>query len=100
MPWLVFFIIMGHLTANHIYRNIANLSTDIIEITGPQMVLTMKLIMFAWNVEDGRTPVRLLDDVQRANRLTKLPDLLEFMGYWWVPSTLPSWPLLFFSFVE
>jgi hypothetical protein len=29
------------------------------EITGPQMVLTMKLTTFAWNVWDGRRPVEV-----------------------------------------
>ena len=30
------------------------------EITGPQMIMTMKLTMFAWNVFDGRRPAEVL----------------------------------------
>lgn len=29
------------------------------EVTGPQMVLTMKLTTFAWNVYDGRRKVEV-----------------------------------------
>ena len=29
------------------------------EVTGPQMVLTMKLTTFAWNVHDGRQKVEV-----------------------------------------
>jgi hypothetical protein len=39
---------------SHIYRAFAHIPLSTIEITGSQMVLAMKLITFAWNVEDGR----------------------------------------------
>ena len=77
------------------------------EVTGPQMVLTMKLTTFAWNVYDGRRKVEVrlstfafinqrkwlkiptqdLDKWQAAKRITKYPSLLEFLGY---SSVLPS----------
>lgn len=41
---------------SHIIRAIYGLSYETFEITGPQMVLTMKLTTFAWNVWDGRRP--------------------------------------------
>jgi lysophospholipid acyltransferase len=31
-------------------------SYETIEVTGPQMVLVMKLTTFAWNAFDGRRP--------------------------------------------
>ena len=37
-------------------RALLNQSYETYEITGPQMVLTMKLTTFAWNVYDGRRP--------------------------------------------
>lgn len=42
------------------------------EITGPQMVLTMKLTTFAWNVWDGRRPreVRGCIQAMSVNQLT------------------------------
>jgi lysophospholipid acyltransferase len=35
---------------------------DDLDITGPQMVLTLKLTSFAWNVWDGRRPVEVFVD--------------------------------------
>ena len=69
------------------------------EVTGPQMVLTMKLTTFAWNVFDGRrkAEVRVVlyifeqqltdsrvqesDKWQLSKRITKYPSILEFLGY-------------------
>lgn len=56
MPWIVFVVAMGHLMVNHVIRAMNNIGYDTIEITGSQMVLTMKLTTFAWNVFDGRQP--------------------------------------------
>ena len=66
------------------------------------MVLVMKLTTFAWNTWDGRRPVEVstsltqpllglaqrariymqdLDKWQTKMRVTKLPSLLEFLGF-------------------
>ncbi|KAF5364062.1 hypothetical protein D9756_000986 [Leucocoprinus leucothites] len=81
MPWRVFFIVMGHLTVNHIIRALNNQSYETVEVTGPQMVLTMKLTTFAWNVYDGRRPSDELDKWQSSKRITTYPSLLSFLGY-------------------
>lgn len=44
---------------SHLYRAFFEISLDTFEITGPQMVLTMKLSTFAWNVYDGRQPTEV-----------------------------------------
>ncbi|EMD40473.1 hypothetical protein CERSUDRAFT_111072 [Gelatoporia subvermispora B] len=81
MPWIVFAIMMGHLTINHVIRAIYNLSYETVEVTGPQMVLVMKLTTFAWNVWDGRRPVDELDKWQLQKRVATFPSLLTFLGY-------------------
>ncbi|CAL1701570.1 unnamed protein product [Somion occarium] len=81
MPWIVFAFVMGHLTINHIVRAIYNFSYETFEITGPQMVLTMKLTTFAWNVWDGRRPVEDLDKWQKEKCIVQHPSILEFLGY-------------------
>ncbi|GAA5895204.1 lysophospholipid acyltransferase [Sporobolomyces salmoneus] len=82
MPWLVFAVVMGHLAINHILRQIeGNDGLSEIEITGSQMVLTMKLISFAWSVYDGQLPLEKLDKTQQASRIENVPNLLQFMGY-------------------
>ncbi|KAH8088169.1 MBOAT, membrane-bound O-acyltransferase family-domain-containing protein, partial [Filobasidium floriforme] len=99
MPWLVFVLIMGHLTVNHAYRAFTNIPDSVMEITAMQMVTTMKLITFAWNVEDGRNYVEpgsnedksgsapatmsQVDPALAATRLppSRIPTLLPFLGY-------------------
>ncbi|KAF7354960.1 hypothetical protein MSAN_01411100 [Mycena sanguinolenta] len=81
MPWVVFAVVMGHLTVNHIIRSIFQFSYETLEVTGPQMVLVMKLTTFAWNVHDGRRRAEDLDKWQTAKRVTQFPSLLEFLGY-------------------
>ncbi|KAI0303083.1 MBOAT, membrane-bound O-acyltransferase family-domain-containing protein [Russula brevipes] len=82
MPWIVFCCMMGHLFINHIERAIYGDPFDgSYNITGPQMVLVMKLTTFAWNVWDGRRPVKDLDKWQTKMRVTRFPSLLEFLGF-------------------
>ncbi|TFY66011.1 hypothetical protein EVG20_g5072 [Dentipellis fragilis] len=97
MPWIVFTIVTGHLMINHIIRAVSDVSYETFEITGPQMVLTMKLTTFAWNVYDGSRPVEDLDKWQLEKRVAKFPSLLEFLGYaFYFPGVLVG-PSLEFS---
>jgi lysophospholipid acyltransferase len=66
---------------SHIIRAVFAWSYETFEVTGPQMVLVMKLSTFAWNVQDGRRPVEKLDKWQKAFRVVEFPSLLEFIGY-------------------
>ncbi|KAK7060154.1 Lysophospholipid acyltransferase [Paramarasmius palmivorus] len=79
--WFIFIFVLGHLMANHVIRAFYNLSYETIEVTGPQMVLVMKLTTFAWNVYDGRRSEKDLDAWQLSKRVTQYPSLLEFLGY-------------------
>lgn len=81
MPWIVFGVVMGHLFINHIYRTLNKVNWGDFDITGPQMVLTLKLTSYAWSIWDGRRPAEELDKGQMAARITKEPSLLEFLGY-------------------
>ncbi|KAF8627569.1 hypothetical protein AX15_004361 [Amanita polypyramis BW_CC] len=81
MPWVVFAFVMGHLTINHIIRAIYGFGYETMDITGPQMVLTMKLTTFAWNVWDGRRLTEDLDKWQLSKRIADFPSLLAFLGY-------------------
>lgn len=46
--------ILTYIWISHVIRAIYGFSYETMEVTGPQMVLTMKLTTFAWNVYDGR----------------------------------------------
>ena len=80
MPWIGFVFLMGHMAINHIYRQTVN-DPDVVDITGPQMVLVMKLTAFCWNIYDGQQPQEQLADFQKARAITKLPGLLDYAGY-------------------
>lgn len=80
--WAIFIGNMAVLTVNHLARWAMNIPLDIIEITGSQMVLVMKLTLFAWNAYDGGRPLVELDRVQARDRLEEIPGLLPFLGYW------------------
>ena len=48
-----------------------------------QMVLTMNLTTFAWDVYDGQMRTAdECDEQQRGQRITEMPGILEFLGYW------------------
>ena len=68
-------------TPSHIIRALNHHSYETVEVTGPQMVLTMKLTTFAWNVFDARRPDADLDPWQRRKRISAFPGLLPFLGY-------------------
>ncbi|KAI5205774.1 MBOAT family protein-like protein [Aureobasidium subglaciale] len=80
MPWVGFVFLMGHMSINHIYRQMAD-DPSSVDITGAQMVLVMKLTAFCWNVYDGSLPEATLTDHQKDRALRKLPGLLDFAGF-------------------
>jgi len=79
MPWTVFGLVMGHMLYSHWVRFIN--PSDVVEISGAQMVLIMKLSTFAWNVYDGRQKLETLDASQKETRIDQMPDLLSYFGY-------------------
>jgi lysophospholipid acyltransferase len=80
MPWVGFVFLMGHMSISHIYRQIVN-DASVIDITGAQMVLVMKLSGFCWNVHDGRRPQQSLSDAQKYAAIAELPSFLDYAGY-------------------
>lgn len=80
MPWIGFVFLMGHMSVSHVYRHYVN-DADIVDITGAQMVLVMKLCAFCWNVHDGRLPEEDLEEFQRDRAIKELPGLLDYAGY-------------------
>lgn len=82
MGWLVFGLQMGHLTYNHAVRKFGAIPLSTIEITAMQMVAVMNLTTFAWDCYDGQIRTeQQCDDSQKKSRITKMPSLLEFLGY-------------------
>jgi len=80
MPWIGFVFLMGHMSVNQLTRQFAN-NPAVVDITGAQMVLVMKLSAFCWNVADGTLPEDQLSDFQKDRVLKELPGLLDYAGY-------------------
>ena len=68
------------MSLNHIQRKIVN-DPSLVDITGAQMVLVMKLTAFCWNVHDGRLPERDLSDFQKEHAIREMPTLFEYAAY-------------------
>jgi hypothetical protein len=94
-PKLAFAWAMGYMTMSHIYRMYVSYLTGEFDHTGTQMVLTMKLTSFAYNISDGidhavmvpepgpvtdKSKARVLAS-RRHFAIPKLPNLLQFLGY-------------------
>ncbi|MCJ1227060.1 lysophospholipid acyltransferase [Toensbergia leucococca] len=77
MPWIGFVFVMGHMSVNHVLRQMAD-APDVVDVTGAQMVL---LTAFCWNVADGRLPEKDLVDFQKQRAIYELPNLLDFTAY-------------------
>lgn len=80
MPWVAFAFLMGHLAVNQLARQFIN-DPSLVDITGAQMVMVMKLTAFCWNVADGQLPDDTLTDFQRERAIKQLPSLLDFAAY-------------------
>ena len=48
MPWIGFIFLMGHMSVNHLHRQFVN-NPSLIDITGAQMVLIMKVCFMQEN---------------------------------------------------
>lgn len=80
MPWIGFIFLMGHMSVNHLQRQFTN-NPSVVDITGAQMVMLMKLSAFCWNVHDGRLKQESLTDNQRDRAIIEMPSLLDYAAY-------------------
>lgn len=80
MPWMAFVFLMGHMAINQLERQFQG-NPEVMDITGTQMVLVMKLSAFAWNVFDGTLPDSELSELQQARKVEKLPGILDYAAY-------------------
>eukprot|EP00741_Cyanophora_paradoxa_P001233 tig00000471_g1190.t1 len=77
---LVMMFALSYLSVSHIYRMYKNYMGWELDFTGPQMILTLKVSSFAFNVYDGRANKKATAE-QEARALKRMPTLLEYLGY-------------------
>ncbi|CAM9628376.1 unnamed protein product [Ascophyllum nodosum] len=103
MPHIVFLFVMGYICVSHIYRMYVDYMGWSLDFTGPQMVLTIKLSSFAYNVWDGRKWAEIEKDTgnkkkdrtlaaRRKYALRTVPNVLEFYGYIYCFSSILAGP--------
>ncbi|GEQ71990.1 hypothetical protein JCM33374_g5676 [Metschnikowia sp. JCM 33374] len=89
MPWVNFLFLMSHLAYSHFSAQFfKEYDSTVIDITGAQMVMVMKLSAFGWNVYDGKQKVAPSEYTQ-SRAIRKHPDILPYLGYvFFYPSLL------------
>lgn len=63
------------------YWYVSSATTYDIDWTTAHCVLTLRLMGFTWDYADGKIPLEKQGEVQKISSITKLPNLLEFLGY-------------------
>ena len=92
----IFVWAMSYMTMSHVYRMYVSYMSGIFDFTGTQMVLTMKLTSFGYNLYDGthdhKKVFAVYDPVAEKKKsrvykdrkkfaIEELPSMLEFFGY-------------------
>lgn len=99
MPWVNFLFLMGHLAFSHFHEQFFNVyDPTVIDITGAQMVMVMKLSAFGWNVHDGTQDPDTLGEFAKSRAIKEHPSLLPFIGYVFFYPSLLTGPA--FDFVD
>ncbi|KAI5952416.1 ale1 [Candida jiufengensis] len=93
MPWINFLFLMAHMFYSHVHLQFfAEYDPRVIDITGAQMILVMKLSAFGWSIYDGKQPKESLNDYDKSRAIYKHPNLLPFIGYVFFYSSLLTGP--------
>merc|ERR1711916_369026 len=79
-PKVVFVFTLGYMCLCHIYRQYTDYGGWSLDVTGPQMILTIKLTSFAYNVSDGDR-LDKCNKEQKKYAVTRMPSLLEFYSF-------------------
>eukprot|EP01129_Flabellula_baltica_P001671 TRINITY_DN11612_c0_g1_i1.p1 TRINITY_DN11612_c0_g1~~TRINITY_DN11612_c0_g1_i1.p1 ORF type:complete len:461 (-),score=52.58 TRINITY_DN11612_c0_g1_i1:11-1393(-) len=91
-PYVVFVWAVGYLSSMHIYRMMTQWLVWEMDLTGPQMLLTIKLTSFAWNVRDGEYEDSQLNKEWAINKVKKLPSVLEYYSFVFHYATMMAGP--------
>ena len=76
----MFIFTLGYMCLCHIYRQYTDYMGWTLDFTGPQMILTIKLSSFAYNVSDGEQ-LDKCDKEQKKYAVTEMPSLLEYFSF-------------------
>ncbi|CAI5758010.1 unnamed protein product [Candida verbasci] len=93
MPWVNFLFLMTHMAYSHFHLQFfAEYDPTVIDITGAQMILVMKLSAFGWNIYDGKQKRESLSDYNKSRAIYKHPNILPYIGYVFFYASLLTGP--------
>ncbi|CCG25947.1 Ale1 protein [Candida orthopsilosis Co 90-125] len=99
MPWINFLFLMIHMAYTHFHLQFfAEYDPSIIDISGAQMILVLKLSAFGWSIHDGKQPSDSLSNYNRTRAIHEHPNLLPFIGYVFFYASLLTGPA--FDYVD
>ena len=104
VPWLVFAWSMLYMTGGHLYRQFVDNGGSAADWTGPQMVLTIKLIEFGWNYYDGMVARPKLQAAVDAGKVKDAPVSVQRKAAFAKSQLAPALegtpnPIEFFSYI-
>lgn len=89
---------MSYLLVIHVLRQIYTNGTDLLDVTGPLMIITQKVTNLAFNIHDGRS--RNMKDLTRRQEtyaVRKMPSILEYYSYVLDFHVILSGPVIFYT---
>ncbi|KAI3403463.2 ale1 [Candida oxycetoniae] len=99
MPWVNFLFLMIHMAYSHVHLQFFDdYDPTVIDITGAQMILVMKLSAFGWSVHDGKQPRTSLNEYNKSRAIYKHPNILPYIGYSFFYASLLTGPA--FDYVD
>ncbi|KAG8035491.1 hypothetical protein G9C98_006937 [Cotesia typhae] len=94
---VVLTLALGYLSCVHYYRQIYAYGSYTLDITGPLMVITQKVIGLAYNIHDGFSRLEKdLTPLQRHQAVKIMPTTLEYFSYIFHFQALMAGPVIFY----
>jgi len=100
--YVIFVVAMGYLSGLHIYRMRTDYMGWKFDVTTQVMVMVQRLTAFAFNYYDGAAnpqPREMPDKgfYEISNGVKKLPNILTFLGWMYMPAVFPMGPFVEFN---
>jgi len=104
--WVIFVTAMGYLSALHIYRMVNDYMGWKFDITTQVLIIVQRVTAFAWNYYDGTAGKDKAREMpqkgfyEKTYAVEKLPSLLTFLGWTFMPAVFPMGPFVEFVHFE
>lgn len=95
---IVMVVSLAYLSCVHVHRQYTDYGSYTIDITGPLMIITQKVISVAFSLHDGfvRSNNKDLSKSQQYHMIEKVPSPLEYFAYMLNFQSLMAGPLVFY----